>query len=254
MSTRCGGWIWLVCFSFLSGSAQQNRPMQQFEPPASVQVGGSDHRVTLDVFVSDKSGKPVTGLQERDFTLLDNQRLRKIVSFHAVEGEAATADPPVEVVLVFDEVNAPFEGVAVERVEIEKFLRRGGAQLALPVSLVIFSDAGTVRSGPSRDGNVLIGYLNKNDPGTLRTPKSQGRGVLARKGDLSARQVSLQALARLVADEMTRPGRKVMVWVGPGWPLSSGILTPDQATIFATIVADSSEKSVGEFGLGQLAK
>ena len=85
MSNRCGGWIYLFCFSLVSGFAQQNRNM------------------TLDVVVTDKSGKPVAGLEQRDFTLLDNKQPQKIVSFQAVEGGTATADPPVEVILLVDQ-------------------------------------------------------------------------------------------------------------------------------------------------------
>ena len=79
--------------------------------------------MTLDVVVADKSGKPVAGLEQRDFTLLDNKQPQKIVSFQAVDGGTATADP-VEVVLLVDSVNTEFTNVAIERKEIEKFLLR----------------------------------------------------------------------------------------------------------------------------------
>ena len=94
MSTRCGGWIFVLCFSLVSGLAQQNGPAGQSEPPASVPLSSADHRMTLDVVVTDKSGRPLPGLQQQDFTLLDNKQPQKIVSFHAVEGGTATPDPP----------------------------------------------------------------------------------------------------------------------------------------------------------------
>jgi VWFA-related protein len=96
--------------------------------------------MTLDVVVTDKSGKPVSGLEQKDFTLLDNKQPRKIVSFQAVDGGTATADPPVEVILLVDSVNTEFTNVAIERKEIEKFLLRNGGALAQPVSMVFFSD------------------------------------------------------------------------------------------------------------------
>jgi len=68
--------------------------------------------MTLDVVVADKSGRPVPGLQQQDFTLLDNKQAQKIVSFQAVQGGTATADPPVEVILLVDEVNTSFSYVA----------------------------------------------------------------------------------------------------------------------------------------------
>src|ERR1035441_10078580 len=94
MSTRCGRWIYIFCFSLVSGWAQQNGPAGQSEPPASVPAVSASRQMTLDVVVTDKSGKPVSGLAQKDFTLLDNKQPQKIVSFQAVAGAAAAADPP----------------------------------------------------------------------------------------------------------------------------------------------------------------
>ena len=131
MNTRCRAWLYLFCFSVSSGFAQQNR------------------RITLDVVVTDKSGKPIPGLQQRDFTLLDNKQPAKILSFDAVQGGAAAADPPVEVMLLLDEVNTAFRGVSSARQEIEKFLRRNGGELERPLSLVFLSDSGIRSTSPS---------------------------------------------------------------------------------------------------------
>src|SRR5277367_39361 len=100
MNTRWGVWSCLYCLSISSGFAQ---------PPSSV-----NRSITLDVVVTDKSGKPVPGLQQQDFTLLDNKQPQKILSFTAVDGGAATADPPVAVILLVDEVNASFSNVSFE--------------------------------------------------------------------------------------------------------------------------------------------
>src|SRR5271157_4295723 len=61
--------------------------------------------IQLDVVVTDKSGKPVTGLGAEDFTLLDNGQPEKILTFHAWDGVTAKPDPPVEIILVIDKVN-----------------------------------------------------------------------------------------------------------------------------------------------------
>src|SRR5208337_5474318 len=119
MSTRCCRWIFVFCFSLVSGFAQQVGPAGQSEPPAFVPPGSANHRMTLDVVVTDKSGRPLPGLQQQDFTLLDNEQPQRIVSFHAVERGTATPDPPVEVILLVDEVNTSYTNVAFERKEIE---------------------------------------------------------------------------------------------------------------------------------------
>jgi VWFA-related protein len=173
--------------------------------------------MTLDVVVTDKSGSPVSGLGQRDFTLLDNQQPRKIVSFQAVAGGTATADPPVEVVLVLDAVNAAFTTVAVERDEVEKFLRRNGGALAQPVSMVFVSSSGATRTTPSRDGNAVIANLNQKQFG-LRTI-NRAQGVY---GDNERMQLSLNALKQFADHEAAMPGRKLVVWISPGWPFLSG--------------------------------
>ena len=130
--------------------------------------------MTLDVVVTDKSGKPVSGLEQKDFTLLDNKQPQKILSFQTVEGGTATADPPVEVILLVDEVNTAFTSVATERNEIEKFLRRNGGALAQPVSMIFLSDSGTTETISSRDGNAVIADMNQKQFGLRTINRSQG--------------------------------------------------------------------------------
>jgi len=225
MSIRYGGWIYLYCFSFVSGLAQQNTP--------------ADRRITLDVVVRDKSGKPLAGLQEQDFTLLDNKLPQKIVSFRAIEGGAAAADPPVEVILLVDEVNTSFTGVSVERQQIEGFLRQNGGELARPVSLAFFTDSRLAfGSASSRDGNALAADLNQKQSALRTITRSQGF-----YGADDRLQLSLQTLSQLAGEESTRPGRKLVVWVSPGWPLLSGpdvqLSSKNQQRLFSSIVAVS---------------
>ena len=138
-----------------------------------------------------KSGKPVAGLEQRDFTLLDNKQPQKIVSFQAVAGGAATADQPVEVILLVDTVNTEFTNVAIARKEIEKFLRRNGGALAQPVSLLFFSDSGATGTTSSRDGNAVIADLNQKQLGLRTIGRAQGL-----YGGLERMQLSLSMLQK----------------------------------------------------------
>ena len=202
MNMRWMGCIYLLCSSVVFG-----------------QRGSANRQITLDVVVADKSGKPVGGLQQADFTLLDNKQPQKITSFHAVEGWTAAAAEPVEAILLVDEVNASFMNVASERDNIVKFLGRNGGQLALPVSMVFFSDNGiTDPEAPTRDGNALIAKLNARASGLRTIRKSQGFYGAQERLDLSLRK-----LAEFADREATRPGRKLAIWISPGWPLLSGV-------------------------------
>jgi VWFA-related protein len=237
MSIRRGGWICLFCVSLYSGFAQQNGPALQPKPAATVPAGSADHRITLDVVVTDKSGKPVSGLQQQDFTPMDNKQPREIASFQAASGRPATADGPVQVILLVDEVNTSFTTVAFEREQIKKFLRRDGGKLARPVSMAYLSDSGmTMSKGPSRDGNAIVAALDQNKD-TVRTiiPQQGYWGAVDRQ------QLSLDKLGQLAEYETTRPGRKLLVWISPGWNLFTGTASAprlhDQQLVFERIVA-----------------
>jgi len=239
MSTRCGSWIFVFCFSLVSGLAPQNGPAAQSEPAASAPLGGADRRMTLDVVVTDKSGTAVSGLQQQDFTLLDNKQPSKIVSFHAVEGGAATADPPVEIILLVDEVNTTISKLAFERNEIEKFLRQNDAKLARPASMVFLSDSGiTVGNTSTRNGNAIIADLEQKKLGLRTIGKSQG---FYGAGDRL--HLSVRTLERLADYNAAKPGRKLLIWISPGWPLLSGpevALNPKgRQELFNSIVAIS---------------
>jgi VWFA-related protein len=224
MSTRRVCSIPLFCLFAVSGLAQESQSTRQ---------------ITLDVVVADKSGKPVSGLEQKDFTLLDNKQPQKILSFEAVKGGAATADPPVEVILVSDEVNTAFTRVSFERTEIQKFLQQAPGELPRPVSLAFLSDSGIkIGNITTQDGKALIAELDQNKNGLRSITRDQGfYGASDRVG------LSLNALQQLAAYEAPRPGRKLVIWISPGWPLLTGpneILTSkEQQGIFNQIVAIS---------------
>src|ERR1700733_1218086 len=101
----------------------QQAPQLQPRPaePEKAPPPGVERRIALNVQVTDKSGSPVRGLQQQDFTVLDDKRPQPTRSFQAVDGRAATAsDPPIQILLVVDAVNGSFHTVAYERSELKK--------------------------------------------------------------------------------------------------------------------------------------
>ena len=224
----------------------QNASPPELKPrptgPAEVRPHPTPSRaqISLYVQVADKSGVPIHGLQKQDFTLLDDDQPQNILSFQAVDGGApTTADLPVEIVLVVDAVNASFQAVTYERTEIRKFLLQNGGKLAHPVSLIIFSDAGTkIQDGSSRDGNALAALYDEYQTGLRSITRSQGFYGATERFDMS-----LKAINSLAAYEGTRPGRKLMIWISPGWPLLSGpnieLSGKDEQQLFNSVVAAS---------------
>jgi hypothetical protein len=139
-----GSWAWViaVCASIPLAAQQgttvpapsqaapaRDHPTLSHRPepaPGSVPEG----KIKIDVVVTDGSGRPVAGLEQKDFTLLDNKKPRPILSFRAVDGMegAGKSDPPVEVVLLIDVTNTSLRVVGNERYQIENFLRRNGGK------------------------------------------------------------------------------------------------------------------------------
>jgi VWFA-related protein len=170
--------------------------------------------ISLDIVVTPKNGPPVSGLQQNDFKLLDNKVPAPITSFRAFSG----TQPPAEVVLVVDAVNVPYSGVSYMRGQIEKFLRANGGQLPLPTSLVIFTDTGLqVQGGFTKDGNAEAASLDHATIALRNINRSAGYWGAAEQFENS-----VNALRQLAAREASRPGRKLVVWISPGWPLLSG--------------------------------
>jgi len=218
--------IWLSLFFFSLPAFPRQAPV-----PAS--------RITLDVVVNDKSGNPVSGLEQQNFTILDNKQPQKILSFEAIRG--AAAEDGLETVLVLDAANIGFSRVAYAREEIEKFLRQDGGKLARPLSIDFLSDSGlSIQSTASTDGNALIAYINQHQTGLRTTRRSQGF-----YGAADRVQLSIRALGQLAEYEEKRPGRKIVIWVSPGWPMLSGpnvqLTSKEQQNLFNTVVAISTE-------------
>lgn len=212
---------------------------QHVVQPIPVQATpGAESSIRLDVVVNDKSGKPVSGLEQKDFVLLDNKLPEKILSFEAVPGAAAGSEP-VEVILVVDSVNIPFIRVAQARDQIKRFLQQDGGKLALPVSIAFLSDSGLkAQETASRDGNAQVAYLDQNASALRTVTNSQGF-----YGADERMQLSVNAFGQLTEYAANIPGKKIVICVSPGWPLLSGpqdeLTRKNQTEIFSTIVAMS---------------
>jgi VWFA-related protein len=212
----------MLCIAGLS--AQQGTP--SIPPPTS--------SISLDVVVTPKSGPPVADLQQQDFTIFDNKTPRPITSFHAFAGSQA----PVHVFIVVDAVNVPYSSIAYTRGQIDKFLHANGGQLAYPTELAFFVDNGVqIQQAFSTNGNELSSALNQYDVG-LRNIRPSSQFQASDRFNLS-----MTALRTFVAAEAKLPGRKLVLWVSPGWPILSGpriYLDPKQTNQLFSLVVELS--------------
>jgi VWFA-related protein len=201
--------------------------------------------IFLNVVVTPKSGAPVSGLQQQDFTVLDNKAPQTITSFRAVDGRTA----PIEVILVVDAVNTGYESVAREREGMQKFLRAEGGHLAHPTGFAVLTDQGMqLQNTFSDDGNALSNSVDQYTVSLRTITRSSGF-----YGAAERLQYSIQGLQQLIAHEGPKPGRKIILWVSPGWPTLSGpevqLDNKQEQQIFDEVVAFSREMRQGQFTL-----
>jgi VWFA-related protein len=180
------------------------------------------HLIAFDAIVNDADGKPTVGLTPQDFTVLDDGKPVKLASFHAVNESPSAPnvkpDTPMEVTILFDTVNASVADVSYERQQITDFLRANGGQLTQPVSLSFFTAHGVEKVGTaSRDGNALAAALDKAADNQLTFWSSSGYF-----GALERYQVSIATLGSLITENAKKAGRKMLLWISPGWPLLMG--------------------------------
>ncbi len=195
-------------------------------------------QIQLDVVVTAKTGAPpVANLEQSDFTVIDNKVAQPIKVFKAIIAK----QEPVDVILVVDAVNTSYTNIGYERGQISNFLKANGGHLAYPTKLAIVTDTGAKMSqGFSTDGNGIDDAFENSVVGLRNINRSAGI-----YGADERFQLSLKSLATIAASEPSRPGRKIILWMSPGWPLLSGPniqVTPEQEQrVFGTIVALSGQ-------------
>jgi VWFA-related protein len=169
--------------------------------------------IRLDLSVTDRSGNPVTGLAPDDFKLLDNGQPTEILSVHAFNGTTAKPDPPIEIILVFDEQSAFALQVAAAARQIAEFFQRMKEPVSAPVSILRISNREVVETPrTSTDGTALarvVMHPAQSDFVRVSPERSPA--------DLKGLPLGLGALGAVAIRARRSPGRKLLFWIGPGW-------------------------------------
>jgi VWFA-related protein len=222
----------LVALAGFSGAQPEGRgaePNLPIKPAGTVAKDRAEGLIKLDVLVTDGAGSPVPGLGQADFSLLENGQQQKIVTFEAVGRGTAIAEPPdnvpVEVIFVIDTIELSPELARDERLAVESYLQKNAGHLVHAVSVFELSEVGLFEGAhASNDGNVLAEDIEHNHWTLIR--HNVGSEVGGTRGSTPLRDPpsmsALKALGQIATDERRRPGRKLLVWVGPGWGVGSG--------------------------------
>jgi VWFA-related protein len=257
MAAIAGVALWL--FSGPGGASQVPQPPSNQSPQLIPRTHDereqrfqAQHRIILNVQVVDAAGKPTPDLKQADFTLFDNDHQRKLAGFSLVKGDSAAAPP--HVILVLDTVNNFSRPLRLWEHEIETFVKKGEGPLAYAVSIGVFSGARIDVGEPTRDRDALLSELRlragdlhptgciatRDESETLKIPSfagGSGGGFRADSAQMLAclnnRFISsVMAVRNLAQAQVDVPGRVILIWIGPGWPiLTNHSFTPDTPEI-----------------------
>ena len=182
-------------------------------PQVAANSANQPQTIHLDVLVKDQSGQALHGLPDQAFTVLDNGQPQKLLSFKPVH----TKDNPeaVHVLIVIDMINTDYHGVTWGREQLGEYLKQEGGSLSHRTSIAAITEDGLkMMSGSTTDGNQLQKEFQKI--GTDIRPVTQRAGW---EGLEQLLEQSLQQFSQILSIEMARPGRKLVLFISPGWPM-----------------------------------
>ena len=215
--------LW-TCVALFAGalSLKCAQPQMPAAPAARVSMDRPQGLVQLDVTVSDAAGNAISGLGEADFHLLENGSRQKILSFQAFDGRGTLSEPPAKIILMIDTIELQDVLARQERLAVITYLRQAGDRLGRAVSVFLLTDTGMWSMPPSSDGRMLADEIEHNHFKLVRTNAGHQTGPLPAGSRGNASDFALQALGQIATGERRRPGRKLLLWVGPGWGIGSG--------------------------------
>ena len=236
MRSRCFSPGLLLVVALAAG-AQQSNPADSAasQNPATAAGQATSREIQLVVMVNDKAGHAISGLERGDFTLLDNNHPTQIDSFNGFIPSTPESQPQQQIILIMDGVNIAYQEVSYARLGIDKFLRSGG-RLPAPMSIYWYTDEGLrEEEGPATDGNALADQLDAAQARLRMLTSAAGTWGAIERFDMS-----VQTLDKLVRMYRAKPGRKLLIWLGRGWPMlqdpSLQMTWKDQQRLFANIV------------------
>ena len=242
LNTRYTAFITGMIVFGTCGAGGQTAPLRDssFAQKPLTPLGATDSVVrdglfSIDLVVTDSAGKPVLDLESGDFTLLDNGEPAKIRTLH---NSLAAIEPAPELIFVLDTVNLSPRQLAQTESAVARFLRRNSGRLESSCFIYRVTRSGLFSSiKPTRDGNLLANEVEQ--PKSLRIVGRLGgndasSSLLSFEEKSQSDPQSLRALGSIAIDQREIAGRKIVAWIGPGWPVNGGKISFDDATELST--------------------
>jgi VWFA-related protein len=214
-----------ACAHFADGQVETSQiPAQatvSTERPMMQATAAPEGLIHLDVAATNRAGGPFSGVAAKDFRLLDNGAPQRILSFEASNKATDENERLTEVVLVLDELNLSRFQFELVKDETIKFLRQNDGHLPQPASVYWITTAGLYASAnPKTDGNALAeDVAHHRSPRELWKVPPNHSLLREQESERYARwEGALKTVYTIAIERRGTPGRKVLVWIGFGWP------------------------------------
>jgi VWFA-related protein len=221
---------------------------QQSADPSKPVLKAKTRLVVVDVVATDSEGRPVSGLEAQDFTVLEDGRPQNISGYSYQQPETRVAKvalrlPPNVVsnipqhksstlnVVLLDTLNGDFAGHAAAQDALVKYLN--GAQLTQPLAIYAMGDKLVLLHDFSTDNEALRSVVRKFKPSPRANDEESMRSrvsAFTNKGDFHTDDRKIETTLgelHLLARTLSRyPGRKNVIWLSETFPLD---LIPEAA-------------------------
>ena len=226
----------VFCPSVFPGQTLSNQAQSEKKgvPPTPV-FKSTVRRVAVDVVVRGSDGKPVRGLNSKDFSVFEDGKPQPIVSFDVYEFDKPSISRPTDApalpsntfvnipaapergplyVFLYDMVNMEVEDQIPARQQILKFIdsKPAGTRFAIWVN----SDELSLVQGFTSDKKLLYAALDPEHP-VPHVPRSFLLSRNYGKGDTLS---TMSVLTHIAAFLNGLPGRKNLIWMAGLFPVT----------------------------------
>jgi len=210
-----------------SAALSQNPTLKTRSKEEREERSSATHRIVMNVQVTNASGNPVSDLRAEEFSLYDNQKARKIVAFHPIDG-AALSDA-TEILILLDAVNTPAEALDREKNAIFRYLAESRKPFSTPTAFALWfnghlsvTPATTDRNEIGRAFVKLTRNVHSNACGAEQSAAAQKATGSKSVDPATCRSVhftdSVAAIDGLAQQQLATGGRTLLLWMGSGWP------------------------------------
>lgn len=205
--------------------SSQAVPLLSAGDEAPVRPTGSyrEGLIHLDVNIAGREGQAVGDLNFSDLTLLDDGKPERILTLRPAYPADVNARL-TEVAVVLDELDASGIMMGQARSDLIRYLRQNDGVLAQPTSVYRLTSGGFYASArPTTDGNALAKDV-EHSLFPRHVWQRLGPSVAGDPdGSMTNWNKALRSIYSLAVTWSEEPGRKALLWIGPGWPVNGYI-------------------------------